>query len=58
VLEDGYDPANQAISELFDLAASTAPRLMISSGLLVSSLGLIAFGWLRFQVEDRQAGAA
>ncbi|MFA9432700.1 DUF998 domain-containing protein [Egicoccus sp. AB-alg2] len=46
VLEDDYDPADQAISELFDLAASTAPRLLISSGLLVSALGLIGFGWL------------
>jgi len=49
-LEPGYDPTQQAISELFDLDASPASRLLLSSGLLVSAVGLVAFG----RVLDRR----
>jgi len=43
-VEAGYDPAQQAISELFDHAATTLPRVLLVSGLLASALGLVAFG--------------
>lgn len=44
LLEPGYDPTQQAISELFDLDASPVSRLLLSSGLLVSAVGLVVFG--------------
>jgi len=45
VLWDGYDPARQAISELFALGAPPAPRWLVSAGLIVSAVGLVVFGW-------------
>lgn len=46
VVEAGYDPAEQAISELFDRAAGTTPRVLLVSGLLLSAAALVAFGVL------------
>lgn len=46
VVEAGYDPTQQAISELFDHAATTLPRFLLVSGLLASAAALIAFGVL------------
>ncbi len=40
----GYDPREQAISELFELGASWASRGWIVAGLLLSGVALIAFG--------------
>lgn len=45
MLWDGYDPARQAISELFALGAPTASRVLVSAGLGVSAIGLVVFGW-------------
>ncbi|GGI05778.1 DUF998 domain-containing protein [Egicoccus halophilus] len=56
-LEPGYDPANQAISELFDLGASRGPRLLLVSGLLVSAVALVAFGWVLHRCLPRRTPA-
>ena len=45
VVWDGYDPARQAISELFAIGAPTATRAPLVVGLVLSGLGLVAFGW-------------
>lgn len=42
---DGYDPARQAISELFSLGAPVSTRILVSVGLGVSAIGLVVFGW-------------
>lgn len=42
---DGYDPFRQAISELFALGAPPGVRVPLAAGLVVSGLGLVAFGW-------------
>ena len=44
LLTEGYDPLRQAISETFDLGAPALPRAIATAGLVVSSLGLMAFG--------------
>ncbi|MFA9446215.1 DUF998 domain-containing protein [Egicoccus sp. AB-alg6-2] len=46
LVEVGYDPAEQAISELFDHGASWLPRTLLVSGLLASAVALVAFGLL------------
>lgn len=45
LLWDGYDPFRQAISELFALGAPSGVRLPLAAGLVLSGLGLVAFGW-------------
>lgn len=40
----GYDPREQAISELFELAAPWSSRGWVVAGLLLSGVALIAFG--------------
>lgn len=40
----GYDPREQAISELFELGAPSSSRGWLVAGLLLSGLALIAFG--------------
>lgn len=45
-IEDGYVPSQQAISELFDHAASPLPRALLVTGLLASAVALVAFGVL------------
>jgi hypothetical protein len=40
----GYDPREQAISELFELGAPWASRGWVVAGLLLSGVALIAFG--------------
>ena len=45
VVWDGYDPTRQAISELFAIGAPTATRAPLSTGLVLSGIGLVGFGW-------------
>lgn len=45
VVWEGYDPARQAISELFAIGSPVATRLPLSVGLVGSGVGLVAFGW-------------
>lgn len=45
VVWEGYDPTRQAISELFAIGAPAATRVPLSVGLVLSGLGLVAFGW-------------
>ena len=45
VLWDGYDPARQAISELFAVGAPARVRVPLSASLVASGAGLVAFGW-------------
>ena len=46
LVEVGYEPAEQAISELFDHAATALPRALLVSGLLASAIALVTFGVL------------
>lgn len=46
VLWEDYDPARQAISELFAHQAPTRTRLPLSIGLVLSGVGLVVFGWV------------
>ncbi len=41
----GYDPATQAISELFALGAPTGPRVLLTTSLVVTGVLLVAFAW-------------
>lgn len=41
-LRAGYDPSEQAISELFALGAPTGPRALVIAGLAVSGLAFLA----------------
>ena len=43
-VRDGYDPREQAISELFELGAPWTSRGWVVAGLLLSGVALIAFG--------------
>jgi hypothetical protein len=43
VLADGYDPREQAISELFALGAPPLPRALLVTGLAASAVALVAF---------------
>lgn len=45
MLWPGYDPATQAISELFAFGAPIGTRVALSVGLVASGLGLVGFGW-------------
>lgn len=45
LLWEGYDPTRQAISELFAQQAPARVRLPLSIGLVLSGVGLVAFGW-------------
>jgi hypothetical protein len=44
VLRDGYDPREQAISELFELGAPAAPRALLVVGLLLSGVAFLLLG--------------
>jgi hypothetical membrane protein len=44
-LLEGYDPVEQAISELFAIGAPTGPRAIVVSGLVASGIGLLAFAF-------------
>ncbi len=43
IVRDGYDPLQQAISELFDLGAPTGQRVALSLALLVTGVLLVPF---------------
>ncbi len=45
VVWDSYDPVRQAISELFAIGAPAATRAPLVVGLVLSGVGLVAFGW-------------
>lgn len=43
--QDGYDPARQAISELFALGAPSPGRILLVVALVATGIGLVGFGW-------------
>ena len=54
--QSGYDPARQAISELFALGAPTPGRVLLVVALVTTGIGLVGFGWaLAARVRGAQA---
>ncbi len=45
IWQDGYDPARQAISELFAIGAPLPGRILLVVALVATGIGLVAFGW-------------
>lgn len=55
MLWEGYDPARQAISELFATDAPTLPSRLLEVALIVTGGLLIAFAWMLHRVFPGQA---